>query len=209
MSVLVSCVLVRPSVVQCSFFTLVGRLYNGKVVVFCCVRRYGDRRARRIMVSPTRWTPFPSRPMHAWPVWCRPACVWSVFCHVVAAAVVLLVHGRVSRLMSGLFGVGSLALQRAPARSDVVRVVAMLASVLVGCSCVGPAWYILTVCRPPILGEKSNDRWFDHCKKFRNLVLHSLSRLGSVTCKIHHLVFSSALRPSFQLRLCHSYVHPR
>ena len=161
------------------------------------------------MVSPTRWTPFPFRPMHAWPVWCWPACMWCVYGHVVAAAVVLLVHGRVSCLMVGLFGVGSLALQRAPARSDVVRVVAMLVSALVGSRCVGLAWYVLTVRCPPIVGEKSNDRWFDRCEKFPNSVLHSLSRPGSVTCTTHHLVFCSALRPSFQLRLCHSYVHPR
>ena len=111
--------------------------------------------------------------------------------------------------MVGLFGVGSLPLQRAPARSDVVRVVAMLVSVLVGSSCVGPAWYVLTVRRPPIVGEKSNDRWFDSCKKFPNSVLHSLSRPGSVTCTTNHPVFRSALLPSLQLRLCHLYVNPR
>ena len=100
--------------------------------MFCCVRRYGGQRARRTTMSPTGQTPFPFRPMHAWLVWCWPACVWSVYGHVVAAAVDFLVHGRVSRLLVGLFGVGSLALQRAPTRSDVVRVVVMLVSVLVG-----------------------------------------------------------------------------
>ena len=122
--------------------------------MFCYVRGYVGRRAQRIVVSPTRWTPFPFRPMHAWPVWCWPACVWSVYGHVLAAAVVLLVRGRVSRLMVGLFGVGSLALQRAFAQSDVVRVGALLVSVLVGARCVGPAWYVLTVRRPPIVGGK-------------------------------------------------------
>ena len=117
-------------------------------------------------------------------------------------------HGCVSRLMVGLFGVGSLALQRAPARSDVVRVVAMLLSVLVGSSCVGTAWYVLTVRPPPIVGEKSNNGWFDRCQNFPNSVLHSLSRPGRVTCRTHHPVFRSALRRSFQLRLCHSYVQP-
>ena len=107
-----------------------------------------------------------------------------------------------------LFGVGSLAPQRASARSDVVRVVAMLVSVLIGSSCVGRAWYVLTVRRPLILGEKSNDRWSDRCEKFPNSVLHFLSRPGSVTCTTHHPVFRSAPRPSCQLRLCHSYVHP-
>ena len=100
--------------------------------MFCCVRGYGGRRAWRTTVSPTRWMPFPFRPLHAWLVWCWPARVWSVYRHVVAAAVVLLVHGCVSRLMVGLFGVGSLALLRALARSDVVRVVVLLVSVLVG-----------------------------------------------------------------------------
>ena len=118
--------------------------------------------------------------MHAWLVWCWAARVWSVDGHVVAAAVVLLVQGRVSRLMVGLFGVGSLALQRAPAHSDVVRVVAMLVSVLVDTSCVRPAWYVLTVRRPLIVGEKSNDRWSDRCEKFPNSVLHSLFALAAL-----------------------------
>ena len=176
--------------------------------MFCCVRGYGGRQPRRTMVSPTHWTPFPFRPMHSWLVRCWPARVWSVYRHVVAAAVVLMVHGRFGRLMVGLFCVGSLALQRASARSDVVRIVAMLVSVLVGSSCVGPALYILTVRHPLTLGEKSNDKWSDRCEKFPNLVLHSLSRPGSVTCTTHHPVFRSAPRPSFQLRQCHSYAQP-
>ena len=105
--------------------------------MFCCVRGYGGRRAWRTTLSPTRWTPFLFRPLHAWLVWCWPACVWSVYGHVVAAAVVLLVHGCVSRLMVGLFGVGSFALLRALARSDVVRVVVLLVAVLVGRARVG------------------------------------------------------------------------
>ena len=153
-------------------------------------------------------SPFPFRPMHAWLIWCWPVCVWSVYGHVVAAAVVLLVHGRVRRLMVRWFSVVSLALQRAFAQLDLVRVGALLVSVLVGASCVGAAWYVLTVRRFPTAGKKSNDRWFDRSKEFPNSVLHSLSRPGSVTCTTHHLVFRSALRPSFQLRLYHSYVHP-
>ena len=149
-----------------------------------------------------RWTPFPFRPMHAWPVWCWPACVWSVYGHVVAPAVVLLVRGRGSRLMVGLCGVGSWALQRALAQSDLVRVGALLVSSLFGASCMGPAWFVLTLRRPPTVGERSNDGWFDRCKNFPNSVLHSLSRPGSVTCTTHHPVFRTALRPSWQLRLC-------
>ena len=105
--------------------------------MFCCVPGYGGERAWRTTVSPTRWTPFPFRPLHAWLVWCWTACVWSVYGHVVAAAVVLLVHGCFSRLMVGLSGVGSLALLRTLARSDVVRVVVLLVAVLVGRARVG------------------------------------------------------------------------
>ena len=109
---------------------LVGWVRNGRVVVFCCVRGDGGRQAWPTTVLPTRPTPFLFRPMHAWLVWCWPACVWSVYGHVVAAAVVLLVHGWFSRLMVGLFAFDSLALKRAFARSDVV--VIMPVSVLVG-----------------------------------------------------------------------------
>ena len=176
--------------------------------MFCRVRGHGSRRAWHTTVSPTRWTPFPYRPMHVWPVWCWPACVWSVYGHVVSAAVVLLVRGRFSHLLGGLFGVGSLALQRGLAQSDLVRVGALLGSVLVGASCVGPAWYVFTVRRPPTVGERRNDKWFDRCKKFSNSVPLSLSRPGSVSCTTHHPVFRGALWPSFQLLLCHSYVPP-
>ena len=75
-----------------------------------------------------------------------------------------LVCGRVGRLMVGLFGVVSLALQRALEQSDYVRIGALLVPLLVGASCVGPAWYVLIVRRPPTVEEKSNDRWFDRCK---------------------------------------------
>ena len=66
MWVLVSCVLVCASVVLYSLLTLVGGVRNCRVAVFCCVRGYGRRRAWRTMVSPTRGTPFPFRPVHAW-----------------------------------------------------------------------------------------------------------------------------------------------
>ena len=122
---------------------------------------------------------------------------------------VLVVCSRVSRLTVGLFGVGSLALQRALAQSDLVCVGALLVSVWVGASCVGPAWYVLTVRRLPTMGEKSSDNLIDRCKSFSNSVPPSLSRPGSVTCTTHHPVLRSALGPSFQLSLCHSYVYPR
>ena len=129
--------------------------------MFCCVREHGGRRAWRTTVSPACWTPFLYRLRHVRPVWCRPACVRSVYGHVLAAAVALLVCGRVSRLLVGLFGGGSLALQRAHAQSDLLRVGALLVVVLVGASLVGPARYVLTVRRVPTVGEKSNDKWFD------------------------------------------------
>ena len=48
--------------------------------------------------------------------------MWAVYGHALAAVVVVLVHGCLSRPMVDLFGVGSLALQRALARSEVVVV---------------------------------------------------------------------------------------
>ena len=176
--------------------------------MFCGVGGSGGRWGRHTQVSPTRWTPFPFGPMHGWLFRCWPARMWSVYDHIVAAAMVLLVHGCVSRLMVGFFGVGSLALQRASARSGVARVVAMLVSVLVGSSCVGLAWYVLTVRRPLIVGEKINDGWSDRCENVSKSVLHSLFRPGSVTRRTHHPVFRSAPWLSRQLPLCHSYVHP-
>ena len=107
--------------------------------MFCCVRGHGVWRAWLTTVSPARWTPFPYRPMHVRQVWCWPACVRTVYAHVLSAAVVLLVHGRVSCLLVGLFGVGSLALQRALAQSDLLRAGGLLVAVLVGASCVEPA----------------------------------------------------------------------
>ena len=65
-SVLVSGVLVCPSVVLCSLLPLVGRVCIGSVVVFCCVRGYDRRWAWRTRVLPTRWAPFLFRPVHAW-----------------------------------------------------------------------------------------------------------------------------------------------
>ena len=94
-------VLVFPSVAWCSLLMVVGRVCDGRVAVFCCVPGYGGRRAWRSMLSPAHGTPFPFRPLHAWPVWCWPACVWSVYGPVVAAAAVWSVHGRVTRLMVG------------------------------------------------------------------------------------------------------------
>ena len=96
----------------------------------------GGRGARRCRQPES---PFPLRPMHAWLVWCWPACLWSVYGHVVAAAVVLLVHGCLSCPKVGLFSVGSLALQRALAPSDVV--VVMPVSVLVGNIPVALRWH--------------------------------------------------------------------
>ena len=134
--------------------------------MFCCVRGHGGRRAWLTAVSPACWTPLSYRPMHVRPVWCWPACVRSVYGHIVFAVVVLLVCGRVSRLWVGLFGVGSLSLQRALAQSDLLRAGVLLVAVLVGASCVGPARYVITVRRLPTVGEKSNDKWLGRCKIF-------------------------------------------
>ena len=133
--------------------------------MFLCVRGHGGRLARLATLSPARWTSFSYRPMHARPVWCWLACVRSVYGHVEFAVAVLLVCGRVSRLLVGSFGVGSLSLQRALAQSDLLRAGVLLVAVLVGASCVGPARYVFTVRRLPTVGEKSNDEWLDRCKK--------------------------------------------
>ena len=130
-SVLVSGVVVCPSVVLCSLLSLVGRVCIRSVVVFCCVRGHGRRRARRTTVSPTLWTPFPFRPVHAWLVGCWPACVWSVYGQVAAAAAVLLVPGRLGCLMVNLVCVGSIALLPVVFPPHVVYAAGMSVSVLV------------------------------------------------------------------------------
>ena len=109
-SVLVSGVVVCPSVVLCSLLPLVRRVCIGSVAVFCCVRGYGCRWARRTTVWPTRWALFPFRPVHAWLVRRWPACVWSVYGQVVAAAVVPFVRGCRGRLMVSWVLVGFVAL---------------------------------------------------------------------------------------------------
>ena len=135
-SVLVSGVVVCPSVVLCSLLPLVGRVCIGSVVVFCCVRGHGHRRAWRTTVLPTCWAMFPFRPVHAWLVRRWPACVWSVYGQVVAAAVVWLVRGCCGRLMVGWVRVGSVALlpvvlSSNPARLASTFVSASVCSVLV------------------------------------------------------------------------------
>ena len=120
-SVLVSGVVVCPSVVLCSLLPLVGRICIGSVAVFCCVRGYGRRWARRAPVLPTRRAPFPFRPVHAWLVRLWPARVWSVYGQVVAAAVVWLVRGCRGCLMVGWVRVGSVALPPVVLSSNPAR----------------------------------------------------------------------------------------
>ena len=101
---------------------LVRRLRDGGVTMFCFVLGYGRRGAWRTTVSPTRWMPFPLRPVHTWLVRCWPACVWSVYGQVAAAAAVWLVRSCLGRLMVGLFCVGSVALLPVVASRNVVCV---------------------------------------------------------------------------------------
>ena len=89
-------------------------------------------------MSRTCWTPFPLRPVHAWPVRCWPACVWSVYGQVAAAAAVWLVRSRLGRLMVGLVCVGSVALLPVVASLNVVCVAGTSMSVLVSCVLVCP-----------------------------------------------------------------------
>ena len=88
---------------------------------------------------PTRWTPFPFRPVHASLVWCWPACVWSVYGLVAAAAAVWLVRGCLCRLMVALVCVGSIALLPVVVSPNVVCVAGTSLSVLVSCVSVCPS----------------------------------------------------------------------
>ena len=103
------------------------------------VHGHGRRRARRTTVSPTLWTPFPFRPVHASLVWCWPACVWSVYGQVAAVAAVLLVRGRLGRLMVGLVCVGSSALLPVVVPPNVVYAAGMSLSVPVSGVAVCPS----------------------------------------------------------------------
>ena len=116
----------------------VSRSRDGRVTMFCAVRGYGRQRAWQTTVLPTRWTPFPLRPVHAWPVRCLPACMWSVYGQVAAAAAVWLVCGCLGRLMVGLVHVASVALPPVVATPNVVCVAGTSVSVLVTCVLVCP-----------------------------------------------------------------------
>ena len=123
----------------CSLLMLVGRLLDGRVTMFCFVRGYGRRWALRTRLWPTRWTAFPFRPVHAWLVWRWPACVWSVYGQVAAAAAVWLVCGCLGRLMVGLVCVRSVALLPVVVSPNVVGVAGRSVSVLVSCVLVCPS----------------------------------------------------------------------
>ena len=101
--------------------------------MFCFVHGYGRRLAWRTTVSPTRWTSFPLRPVHTWLIRCAPACVWSVYGQVAAAAAVWLVRGCLGRLMVGLVCVGLVALLLVVASPNVVCVASTSVSLLVSC----------------------------------------------------------------------------
>ena len=107
--------------------------------MFCCVRGYGGQWAWRTTVSPTHWTLFLFRPVHAWLVFCWPACVLCVYGQVAAAAAVWLVRDCLGRLMVGLVCVGSVALLPVVVLPNVVCVAGTLVSVLVSCVLVCPS----------------------------------------------------------------------
>ena len=130
---LVSGVVVCPSVVLCSLLPLVGRVCIGSVAVFCCVRGYGRRWAWRTTVLPTRWAPFPFRPVHALLVRRWPACVWSVYRQVVAAAVLWLSRGCRGCLMVGWVRVGSVALLLVVLSPNPARLASTFVSASVCC----------------------------------------------------------------------------
>ena len=115
------------------------------------VRGVGCRRARRTTVSPTLWTPFPFRPVHAWLVWCWPACVWSVYGQVAAAAAVLLVRSRLGRLMVGLVCLGSIAVLPVVVPPHVVYAAGMSVLVLVSGVVVCPSVVLCSLL--PLVGR--------------------------------------------------------
>ena len=121
------------------------------------VRGHGRRRARRTTVSPTLWTSFPFRPVHAWLVWCWPACVWSVYGQVAAAAAVFLVRGRLGRLMVGLVCVGSIALLPVVVLPHVVYAAGMSVSVLVSGVVVCPSVVLCSLL--PLVGRVCIGKW--------------------------------------------------
>ena len=139
LSVLASCVLVGPRAAQCGSSALVGRVRNGRVAVFCRVNGHGRRQAWRTMVPPSRWTPYPFRPVHALLVWCWPASVRSVYGHAAAAAAVWLVRGCRGRLMVGWIHAGSVALLPGVLSSNPAHVPGTFVLALVGCVLVCPS----------------------------------------------------------------------
>ena len=106
--------------------------------MFYCVRGHGRQWAWRTTVPPSRWTPFPFRPVHTSLVWCWPACVWYAYGHVAAAAAVWLVRGCRGRLMVGWVRVDSVALLPVVLSSNPARVAGTFVSVLVSCVLVCP-----------------------------------------------------------------------
>ena len=107
--------------------------------VFCCVRGHGCQRAWRTTVPPSRLTPFSFPPVHAWLVWCWPACVWSVYGHVAAAAAVWLVRRCRGRFMVSWVRVGSVALMPVVLSSNPACVAGTSVSLLVSCVLVCPS----------------------------------------------------------------------
>ena len=72
-------------------------------------------------------------------VWCWPACVWSVYGHVAAAAAVWLMRGCRGRLMVGWVRVGSVALLLVVLSSNPACVAGTSVSVLAICVLVCPS----------------------------------------------------------------------
>ena len=107
--------------------------------MFYCVRGHGRQQVWRTTVPPSCWTPFLFRLVHAWLVWCLPACVWSVYRHVAAVAAVWLLRGCRGRLMVCWVRVGSVALLLVVLSSNPACVAGTSVSVLVSCVLVCPS----------------------------------------------------------------------
>ena len=122
---------------------------------------------------------------------------WFCWCAVVLAASWLVCSALVSWRCS----------ERLRSRICCAQVLCLLR-----CWLVSVAWgrhgrFLLCAVSPP-WGRKVLISGWTAVKKISNLVFFSLPRPGSVACTTHHLVLGGALWPSFQFRLCHSYVHP-
>ena len=167
--------------------------------MFRCVRGHGGRRAWLNTVSPARSRTGPCMSgqfgvgRRACGLFMVTSCPLQWFCW---CAVVLVASWSVSSGLASWRCSGRL-------RSWICCVQVFC---LLWCWLVPVAWgrhgSFLLCAVSPTWGRKVMISGLTAVKTFSN------PRPGSVACTTHHLVLRGALWPSFQFRLCHSYVHP-